>query len=66
MTALPRIDLQIHPAAVPVTASGWYLAYGYGTSPLILWASAGQTAWRQVARIVPITHYAGPLPEMRR
>lgn len=63
--ALPRIDLQVQPVAVPVEQAGWYLGFGYSARPMVLWASAGQTVWREACRMVPITHYAGPLPEAR-
>lgn len=61
--ALPRIELETKPVAVPTGAAGWYLCYGYGMKPLVLYASKGQTVWREGARLIPITHYAGPLPE---
>lgn len=61
--ALPRIDLQVQPVRVPVDKAGWYLGFGYANRPIVLYASAGQTVWREACRLVPITHYAGPLPE---
>ena len=63
--SLPRIDLQVHPACEPTTAAGWYLCFGYGLRPLVLYASAEQTVWREGMRQIPITHYAGPLPEKK-
>ncbi|MBD9368843.1 hypothetical protein IB242_09135 [Xanthomonas sp. XNM01] len=59
---MPRIDLQVQPASEPTPAAGWYLCFGYSTKPMVLYAQAGQTVWREILRIVPITHYAGPLP----
>ncbi|MGH8052514.1 MAG: hypothetical protein ACREP4_01090 [Stenotrophomonas sp.] len=50
---------------MPTAAAGWHLTYGYGMKPLILYASKGQTVWRDGARVIPITHYAGPLLEAK-
>lgn len=61
--ALPRIELELKAVSVPAAAAGWHLCYGYGIKPLVLYASKGQTTWREGARLIPITHYAGPLPE---
>lgn len=61
--ALPRIVLELKPVSVPAAEAGWHVCYGYGMKPLVLYASKGQTAWREGARRIPITHYAGPLPE---
>jgi len=60
---LPRIELQIQPVSVPTERSGWYLGFGYSNKPMVLYATAGQTVWREACRVIPITHYAGPLPE---
>lgn len=51
------------PATIPPKTDGYYLCYGYGCRPVVLWANKGQMQWRDCARIIPITHYAGPLPE---
>ncbi len=61
--ALPRIVLELKPVSVPPVEAGWHVCYGYGMKPLVLYASKGQTVWREGARRIPITHYAGPLPE---
>ncbi|MNV41366.1 hypothetical protein D3C71_1330000 [compost metagenome] len=63
--ALPKMVLQVTEASVPTAAAGWHLTYGYGMKPLILYASKGQTVWRDGARVIPITHYAGPLLEAK-
>ena len=47
----------------PVSEAGWYLGLGYGIKPMVLYAVRGQTVWREGCRQVPITEYAGPLPE---
>jgi len=58
---LPRLVLQLRDAAEPVSEAGWYVCYGYGEKPLVIYATRGQTQWRLGMRLVPITHYAGPL-----
>lgn len=58
-----RIDVEIRPVSIPVSEPGWYLGYGYGVKPLVLYASRGQTVWRQGCRQIPITGYAGPIPD---
>ncbi len=62
----PRTFLMtIQPVGQPVQESGWYLGYGYGVKPLVLYASRGQTVWRDGCRQIPITGYAGPIPDGR-
>ncbi|WP_182655569.1 hypothetical protein [Stenotrophomonas lacuserhaii] len=58
-----RVELEIRPIAEPVSVPGWYLGFGYGVKPLVLYASRGQTVWRDGVRQVPITGYAGPIPD---
>lgn len=58
---LPRPVLQLRDAAEPVAEAGWYVYHGYGEKPLVIYATRGQTQWRLGMRLVPITHYAGPL-----
>ncbi|MFK3846630.1 hypothetical protein [Stenotrophomonas sp. NPDC078853] len=58
-----RIELELRPVREPVSEAGWYLGYGYGVKPLVLYASRGQTVWRDGCRQIPITGYAGPLPD---
>lgn len=62
---LQHLELPVHPASEPTAAAGWYLCFGYGLRPLVLYAPAEQTVWREGMRQIPITHYAGPLPEKR-
>lgn len=61
--AATRINVEIRPVSMPVSEAGWYLGYGYGVKPLVLYASRGQTVWRQGCRQIPITGYAGPIPD---
>lgn len=49
----------------PVPEAGWYLAFGYGMRPLVLYATRGLTVWRDGMRAVPVKSYAGPIPEVR-
>lgn len=58
-----RISVEIRPATDPVAEAGWYLGYGYGIKPLVLYATRGQTVWREGMRQIPITGYAGPIPD---
>jgi len=58
-----RFEIEVRPVAEPVSEAGWYLGYGYGVKPLVLYASRGQTVWRDGVRQVPITGYAGPIPD---
>lgn len=66
MSPPTRIDVEVTPVAVPVALAGWYLGFGYGVKPLVLYASKGQTVWRDGVRQVPITSYAGPIAEIVR
>ena len=66
MTRPTRIEVDITPVSVPVALAGWYLGFGYGVKPLVLYASKGQTVWRDGVRQVPITSYAGPIAEIVR
>jgi hypothetical protein len=59
------VELEVRPVSEPVAVAGWYLAYGYGIKPLVLYATRGATVWRDGCRQIPITRYAGPLPELR-
>ncbi|WP_312252159.1 hypothetical protein [Stenotrophomonas sp.] len=63
--SLDHVSLEVRPVSEPVAVAGWYLAYGYGIKPLVLYASRGAMVWRDGARQIPITRYAGPLPELR-
>lgn len=64
MSRMPsRFEMEIRPIAEPVSVPGWYLGFGYGVKPLVLYASRGQTIWRDGVRQVPITGYAGPIPD---
>ena len=64
MSRMPaRINVEIRPVSDPVAEAGWYLGYGYGVKPLVLYAARGQTIWRDGCRQIPITGYAGPLPD---
>ncbi|MGE8235077.1 MAG: hypothetical protein ACN6PQ_02275 [Stenotrophomonas indicatrix] len=60
-----RVELEVRPVSEPVAVAGWYLAYGYGVKPLVLYATRGATVWRDGCRQIPITRYAGPIPELR-
>lgn len=60
-----HFELEVRPASEPVSASGWYLAYDYGIKPLVLYATRGCTVWRDGCRQIPVTRYAGPIPELR-
>lgn len=62
-TAPTRFELEIRPITEPVSVPGWYLGYGYGVKPLVMYASRGQTVWRDGCRQIPITGYAGPIPD---
>lgn len=63
--SLPHLDLPVYPVSEPTAAAGWYLCFGYGIKPLVFYATVGQTVWRDGMRQIPITHYAGPLPEKK-
>lgn len=56
-----ELHLEILPVSVPTAKAGWHLAYGYSERPFVLWAREGQTQWRMGPRLIPITHYAGPI-----
>lgn len=58
-----RLNVEIRPVSEAVSEAGWYLAFGYGIKPLVLYASRGQTVWRDGMRQIPITRYAGPIPD---
>ncbi len=64
-SGLPSINVPVRDASVPAAEAGWYLTWGYGIRPLVLYASKGQTVWRDGARRIPITHHAGPIPERK-
>lgn len=59
-----HVELEVRPASEPVAEARWYLAYGYGIKPLVLYATRGMTVWRYGMREIPITRYAGPVPEL--
>lgn len=59
-----QLVFEVRPACEPVAVAGWYLAYGYGTKPLVLYARRGLTIWRDGMRHIPVTRYAGPIPEL--
>lgn len=63
--SLDHVSLEVRPVSEPVAVAGWYLAYGYGIKPLVLYAACGMTVWRDGMRQIPITRYAGPVPELR-
>ncbi|HEL3791733.1 TPA: hypothetical protein UMT86_001367 [Stenotrophomonas maltophilia] len=65
MTTPDHFDLEVRPVSEPVAVAGWYLAYGYGVKPLVMYASRGMIVWRDGMRQIPITRYAGPIPELR-
>ncbi|HDS1519168.1 hypothetical protein [Stenotrophomonas maltophilia] len=65
MTSADHFDLEVRLVSEPVAVAGWYLAYGYGVKPLVMYASRGMTVWRDGMRQIPITRYAGPIPELR-
>lgn len=60
-----QLVFDVRPASEPVAVEGWYLAYGYGMKPLVLYARRGLTIWRDGMRHIPVTRYVGPLPELR-
>lgn len=60
-----EINLPLYDAAQPVPEGGWYVTWGYGQKPIVRYASQGLTQWRDGMRAIPITHYAGPLPERK-
>lgn len=62
-TTATRINLEIRAVSTPVSEAGWYLCFGYGEKPLVLYGTRGQTTWRQGCRFIPITGYAGPIPD---
>lgn len=64
--ALPTFELQLQPVSVPTVKAGWYLCYGYGMKPLLLYATRGQTLWRDGMRRIPITYYLGPVPTVEK
>ncbi|MCI1075393.1 hypothetical protein MOQ07_13200 [Stenotrophomonas maltophilia] len=59
-----HFELEVRPVSEPVAVAGWYLAYGYGIKPLVLYATRGARVWRDGMRQIPITRYAGPIPEL--
>lgn len=60
-----HVELEVRPVSEPVAVAGWYLAYGYGIKPLVIYANRGTRVWRDGMRQIPITRYAGPIPELR-
>lgn len=60
-----QLEFPVCPASKPVAEAGWYLAWGYGVKPLVIYAVRGATVWRIGMRQVSITKYAGPIPELR-
>lgn len=60
---MKTFDLTIHPAREPTTQSGWHIAWMGSSRPYVLWATPGQTEWRDGAMLRPIEFWAGPLPE---
>lgn len=60
-----HVELEVRPVSEPVAVAGWYLVYGYGIKPLVLYATRGTRVWRDGMRQIPITRYAGPIPELR-
>lgn len=59
-----QMSFPIRHAREPVTEAGWYLTFGYGMRPLVLYATRGTTVWRDGMRAVPVKTYAGPIPEI--
>jgi hypothetical protein len=60
-----QMSFPVRQAGEPVQEAGWYLAFGYGTRPLVLYAARGLTVWRDGMRAIPVKSYAGPIPEVR-
>ncbi len=60
---MTQFSMEIREVNQPVSEAGWYLGLGYGIKPMVLYAVRGQTVWREGCRQVPITEYAGPLPD---
>jgi hypothetical protein len=60
-----ELRFEVRPASEPVAEAGWYLAFGYGVKPMVMYAARGMTVWRDGMRRIPITRYAGPIPEIR-
>jgi hypothetical protein len=46
-----------------IAASGQQVEHGI--KPLVLYATRGTRVWRDGMRQIPITRYAGPIPELR-
>lgn len=59
-----QMSFPVRPAREPVLVAGWYLTFGYGMRPLVLYATRGMTVWRDGMRAVPVKSYAGPIPEV--
>ncbi|NUH63605.1 hypothetical protein HUF69_20250, partial [Stenotrophomonas maltophilia] len=55
-----HVELEVRLVSEPVAVAGWYLAYGYGIKPLVVYATRGMTVWRDGMRQIPITWYVGP------
>ncbi|MCU1133254.1 hypothetical protein [Stenotrophomonas maltophilia] len=60
-----HFNVEVRPVGEPVAEAGWYLAFGYGIKPMVVYATRGMTVWRVGMRRIPITRYAGPIPELR-
>lgn len=60
-----ELQFEVRSATEPVAEAGWYLAFGYGVKPMVMYAARGMTIWRDGMRQIPITRYAGPIPEIR-
>lgn len=63
---MKTFELVIHPAKEPAQEAGWHLAWMGTSRPYVLWATPGQTVWREAAMERPIDYWAGPLPERKK
>ena len=45
-----HFNVEVRPVSEPVAEAGWYLAYGYGIKPLVVYATRGMTVWRDGMR----------------
>lgn len=45
-----HFNVEVRPVSEPAAEAGWYLAYGYGIKPLVVYATRGMTVWRDGMR----------------
>lgn len=62
---MKTFELTIHRANEPTKEAGWHLVWMGTSAPLVLWANAGQTAWREGVMQRPVDYWAGPVPERK-